>query len=897
MKSEDLFEKAVAAVRDERIDPETVRAVVGRVARRLAADAAEGAGAGDGTGPGAGDEHRIRGCEGFRALLPAWRAGALTQAKRMLLEDHLRECVPCRRASRAAAHGATPPAMRAGTRWRPPVALAAGLAAVVVAGAALWLALGGAPAPQARVRSVDGELVALEAGTARPVAAGELFGAGRALRTAGGSRAVLELGDGSRVELAPRSEVTLASRRDGVVLELGRGQLIVEAARQTSGHLYVRTNDCLVSVVGTIFSVNNGARGSRVSVLEGEVRVRQGAELAVLRSGDQLATSERLERVPLEREIAWSRNAPAYRERIAALAALGRELDRVLAAPDLRTSTRLLDLAPADTAVWVAIPNLSGELSEAWATVERRAAENPALSGWWQERFGDGGKADEISAALAELRAVGGRLGPEVAIALEAGRDRGPEAPVVLAEVVDLRGFEALLDQEIARLDGASERPTVRRVADPREPVGTAQHQLLIWLAPDGLLVASPSAARLAEVESALAAGGRGGFVGSPLHARLSGLYGEGVEWLLAVDAHALVGAGAPAPTRRADLDALGIGDVDLLVIESRADDDGAVHRARLSFRGPRHGLASWLAEPAPSGALEFVSGSAALAVAGVVKSPAAMLDDVLALAVREHGSDAGHLAEAEAKLGLSLRDDLAAALGGDFALAIDGPWLPKPSWKVVVEVLDPARLEDSLGRLVEAANRAAEERGRPRLVWSQEAAGGRLYRRLASAEGKVLFEATVADGYLVAAPSRALLVDTLARRAAGDTLLASAAFRERLPRDAEPNFSGLAWQNLGASAGDLARLLAGAAGAAGAAGSGDATGSGVEALAAAGPTLALAYGGADDLSLVATGARGPLGLSLESLLALGESLAAGAPEADAEEEPAASETPARPAA
>jgi hypothetical protein len=273
------------------------------------------------------------------------------------------------------------------------------------------------------------------------------------------------------------------------------------------------------------------------------------------------------------------------------------------------------------------------------------------------------------------------------------------------------------------------------------------------------------------------------------------------------------------------------------------------------------------------------------------------MLDDVLALAVREHGSDAGHLAEAEAKLGLSLRDDLAAALGGDFALAIDGPWLPKPSWKVVVEVLDPARLEDSLGRLVEAANRAAEERGRPRLVWSQEAAGGRLYRRLASAEGKVLFEATVADGYLVAAPSRALLVDTLARRAAGDTLLASAAFRERLPRDAEPNFSGLAWQNLGASAGDLARLLAGAAGAAGAAGSGDATGSGVEALAAAGPTLALAYGGADDLSLVATGARGPLGLSLESLLALGESLAAGAPEADAEEEPAASETPARPAA
>ena len=889
MKPEDLFEEAVAAVRDERIDPETARAAVARVGRRLAAGSTE---AGSTAAPELGDEHRIRGCEGFRALLPAWRAGALTQAKRMLLEDHLRECVPCRRASRAVAREADRSAPRAGARWRPPLALVAGLAAAVVAGAALWLAFTGAPAPEARVRSVDGELVALEAGTARPVAAGEMFGAGRALRTAGGSRAVLELGDGSRVELAPRSEVTLASRRDGVVLELGRGQLIVEAAPQTRGHLYVRTDDCLVSVVGTIFSVNRGARGSRVSVLEGEVRVRQGAELAVLRPGDQLATSERLDRVPLEREIAWSRNAPAYRERLAALAALGRELDRVLAAPDLRSSTRLLDLAPADTAVWVAVPNLSGELAEAWATVERRAAENPALAGWWRERFGDGGKADEISAALEELRAVGGRLGPEVAIALEAGRQHGPEAPVVLAEVVDARGFEALLDREIARLNETPGGPAVRRVADPSAPVAPAEHELLIWLAPDGLLAASPSAARLAEVERALAAGGRGGFAGTPLHGRLAELYAGGVEWLVAVDAHALLDASVTEPTRDADLDALGIGDVDLLVVESRADDEGAVHRARLSFRGPRRGLASWLAEPAPSGAVEFVSGNAALAVAGVAKSPVAMFDDLIGLATRAHDGDVDHLSELESKLGISLRDDLAAALGGDFAFAIDGPWLPKPSWKVVVEVLDPARFEDALGRLIEAANREREERGRPPLVWSQEEAGGRLYRRLAAADGGVVFEATVADGYLVAAPSRALLVETLARRAAGDTLLASAAFRERLPRDAEPNFSGLAWQNLGESAGDLARLIAGAAGAEAGAGSS------VEALAAAGPALALAYGGTDELSLVATGARGPLGLSLESLLALGESLAASEdPAPDAGTDEAAPETPARPAA
>ena len=319
------------------------------------------------------------------------------------------------------------------------------------------------------------------------------------------------------------------------------------------------------------------------------------------------------------------------------------------------------------------------------------------------------------------------------------------------------------------------------------------------------------------------------------------------------------------------------------------------MHRARLSFRGPRHGLVSWLAEPAASGAAEFVSGSAALAVAGVVKSPVEMFDDLAGLARGGHDADASCLTDAEAKLGVSLRDDLAASLGGDFALAIDGPWLPRPSWKVVIEVLDPERLEAALGRLVEAADREAEERGRPRLVWSQEDAGGRRWRRLARADGTVLFEATVADGYLLAGPSRASLVETLARRAAGDTLVASAAFRERLPRDAEPSFSGFAWQNLGATAGDLARLLAGTAGAS------EDAGASVEALASAGPTLALAYGGADELSLVASGARGPLGISLERLLALGESLAAarahegGGEPAGAGRERA--DTPARPAA
>jgi ferric-dicitrate binding protein FerR (iron transport regulator) len=893
---DELFDRAVAAVRDEPIDPETQRAAIERVGRRLAADTAAPS--------DAGSDHRIHGCEGFRALLPAWRAGALSEPRRILLEDHLRECVPCRRAARDLGRG-TAPAARPGasrtasSRWARPAALAAGLAAVAVAGAVLWMLFGGvAVDPTARVASVEGELIAFDHGAARPLAAGEKLAAGRSVRTMGESRAVLQLADGSRVELAPRSELALGARRDGVVLDLDRGRVIVEAAKQRRGHLYVHTDDCLVSVVGTIFAVNHGARGSRVSVLDGEVRVRHGAELAVLRPGDQMATSSRLAGVPLTDEIAWSRNADEYRARIAALAALGREIDRVLAVPERRSSTRLLDLAPAGTVVYVALPNLSEPLSDAWATIQQRAAENPALAGWWQERFGSGDRAQQITDTLDDLRDVGSRLGSEVVIAVGADSGGRPGTPVVLAEVADRRGIDAVLDQEIAKVNASnrSGHEVLRRVEDPSAaPAGG--HELLVWLAPGNLLVASPSAERLAEIGREIAAGGHSGFVGTPLHHRLAAVYAEGAEWLVAADVHALLASGPKTQHERDEMAALGLAGVDQLVIESHSEDDGTVNRARLSFRGERRGITSWLAAPAPMGAVEFVSADAALAVAGVIKSPERMFDDVLGFVAREDAGAAQRLAETERRLGVSLRDDLAASLGGDFAVAVDGPWLPTPSWKVIVEVQDPARLDDAVGRLVEAWNREAasaddgRQGERPRLVWSQEEASGRIFRSLARADGKVLFESTVADGYLIVAPSRALLLDTLARRAAGATLMASSAFQQRLPRAADPNFSGLVWQNLGGSVGDLARLLTRGGDPAAAARIADTA-------AAAGPSLALAYAEPEELSLVAVGSRGPLGFSFESLLAFAESLRA-AHEPPARPEPAepAAATPARPAA
>lgn len=857
MNHDELLDQAVAALRDQPLDAAAREAAIDRVRRRLAAAQATE------TGPVAGGEdHRIHGCDGFRALLPAHRVGALAPARRLLLEDHLRECVPCRRALRELERGAAPVAAAprrlargGGRRW----ALAAAAAGVAIAGTALWYATGGAiAAPSAEIRALEGDLFALDGGRARPLAAGTVVAEGTAVRTAGGSRAVLALADGSRVELAPRSEITLARRRDGVVVELGRGNVIVEAAEQRRGRLYVRTDDCLVSVVGTIFTVANGARGSRVSVLDGEVRVRHGAELAVLKPGDQVATSSRLDRVPLEHEIAWSRNADSYRDRIAALAEVGRQLDRVFEVPAERTSTRLLDLAPAETVIYAALPDVSERLAEAWSELERRAAENPALAEWWR-----GHGTGELADGLEKLRVLGSHLGDELVVALApAGAGGEPEA-VVLAEIHDRRGLEETIDRELAALVGEGDGPHVRRIEDPASAAGDGR-ELLVWLAPDGVFAASPSAARLREVAASLAGGGSD-FVGTPFHGRLAEVYGRGAAWLLAFDAGRLIAAEERREEESAALAASGFGALDHVVLESVSDDGTAENRALVAFSENRRGIASWLAEPGPSGALEFVSPNAAVAVAGLLKEPVAMFDDLIGLAGLEHSDVAAKLAETERELGVSLREDLAAALGGDVAFAIDGPWLPKPSWKLVVEVVDADRLTAALDRITEAWNREQSERGEATaLAWREEVSGGRIFRTL-SAEGRGdLAHLLFADGYLVAGPSRALLAEAVTQRAAGVTLPASAAFLEALPSGTETDLSAVAWQNLAASTGDLGRLL-------------DAAVDVPEAererlwtlIGDAGPTLAVAVADADHVTLAARGGRGPLGLSLGSLFAL----------------------------
>ena len=227
---------------------------------------------------------------------------------------------------------------------------------------------------------------------------------------------MLRLADGSLIEMDERSELDLRASRRGTTIDLARGNIIVHAAEQDGGRLFVATDDCEVAVKGTIFAVNHGLKGSRVSVIEGEVEVREGSSSALLRPGDQITTGDRLRRVPLEEEIAWSRDAAKHTALLRELTALRRVVaDAVDHAPP-RTSTFLLDLAPGDTLVYAAMPNITEDLDEARAAFYERLASSEVLAEWWQEQVVAHGADDEIDQLLDRLQPIGEAIGGEAVV-------------------------------------------------------------------------------------------------------------------------------------------------------------------------------------------------------------------------------------------------------------------------------------------------------------------------------------------------------------------------------------------------------------------------------------------------------------------------------------------------
>ena len=826
----------------------------------------------------------IRGCADFQALIPAYLRKELSEARALLLEDHTRECIPCRKALKTARSGDAQSAStiqpvkkltRASTqtplwKWAIAATLIIGVG-LVVFNVYRRFAVGEA---RATVQAANGAVYRVTDSESRAIGVGEAISRGERIRTAKDSDAVVKLEDGSLVEMRERSELSLSQNTDGTTIHLNRGNVIVEAAKQRGGHLYVSTDDALVSVTGTIFSVNNGTKGSRVSVIEGEVHVNHAGDEKVLHPGDQTTTSASLETVPIQEEIGWSRNAERYVRLIGELTALSHELNQKVPRPGVRYSTRLLDLMPDGTVLYAALPNLTNTLVESHRIMKERIQQNAALREWWQKNRGQQNGETELDRIIEEVNQFGKYLGTEIVASAQMG-EHGPKDPLVLAELSDAAGFRPFLEQKIATLTATEKgAPKIRIIDDPMTATqasdGKQANEILIWINGD-LLAAAPRLEQLQQLAARMKAPDTNSFKATSFYARLAETYHSGAGLIVAADLEKIIdqlvrenSSDANAAKRNEIFKQVGLMSLKHFVVEQKDVDGKTNSRAMLTFKEQRTGIASWLAAPGPMGSLNFISPDANMVAAFVVREPASLVDELLGYLDTASPHIRQDLSKLEANYGLKVREDFAAPLGGEFAFAIDGPILPSPSWKIVFEVYDQARLQQTFERVVEKLNEWAAREGRSGLQWERSESGGHTFYALKSLAYGVELHYTYANGYLIAAPSRALVERALKYNESGYTLLRSPRFTSTLPADGNANFSAIFYH-------DLAPLLAPVAGQVEKA-TKDMPEEQQKALknaAEAPPTLAYAYAQGDRIIFAADSEGGPFGLSPATLMGL----------------------------
>lgn len=755
-------------------------------------------------------EH-LRDCNDFQTLIPAYLTKQLTSARVLLFEDHTRECFACRKALKEARTATAKPQVAAVKEAKPswfslqqPVFRYAMAATLVLGlGAGSWKILeyfiNTFKVFDAVVMAANGPVYRVGDQQNQPLQVGEKIKRGERLRTAKGSTAVVKLGDGTQIEMAERSEFSLSDSPTGTTINLNQGNVIVEAAKQKSNkHLYVKTDDALVSVVGTIFSVNNGTKGSRVSVVEGEVHVEHNSKDDKLLPGDQVTTNASLAKVAIKQEVSWSRNSARYDEMLAQAAKLRQDI-AALPRPGVRNSTRILDVMPGNTVFYVALPNLTETLNASYNLVKQRIEQNAELNAWVNKQQAKEdrpfGFADK---AFTQMREFGSHLGEEITMSFALDTKGSPEEPLFVADLRNADGLRAALQQ-------LTNAPLVI-VDDPATAQEEAGKDLYVWLNGD-LFAASPKLAHLQRFAVSLKS--ESSFKSTSFYARLADRYREGTSVIVAADLEKITPqiAGTEQKTNAAS-EQLGLTNFKHFIGEIKDGTAKSQNSAELTFNEANKGIAAWLAQPAPMGSLNFISADANVVAAVVIKDPTAMADNLINALKAVEPKFGEEMAKFEAEHGISLRNDIAAPLGGEFAIALDGPVVPTPSWKIIIEVYDQARMQQTFDRIVAELNRLAQEHGKKGFTLEKAEQNGQTFYTLKSLDVPVEVHYSYANGYLVMTPSQALIDRALRYRDSGYTILRSARFVASLPEDKQANFSAMLYQNLAPLVNPLAKTL-----------------------------------------------------------------------------------------
>jgi len=781
--------------------------------------------------------------EDYIAAIPDYLDKQLSPAQTVLFEEESRRSIPLRRALKNARSNTTEMALKGdksdsqhqtNSQKRTMLNWFIRSAALVVIAFTAFMILPKLPSlDQSQlvlIEEIQGDLFLVEQGQLTPLKEGVWIEGHQNIRTSINGGALLVLDDGSRVEVNERTQLSVVRRGSGNRIDVERGKILVEASPQGSGTLVVKTNEVLVSVTGTIFEVGHGTMGSRVAVIEGEVQVLQKGISESLLPGDQISSRYDSVALKIADEISWSRDADKYIHMLSALSALKKDFNSVIeSAP--RFSTRLLDLSPINTVAYIAVPNAPKKIAEVYDLFKSHFN---ALEGMGDDLQADTKQLDAIMASLAD---IGDLLGDETVatISLNSTGNNAENnfrfSPVIISEVnagTTVADIAAHL-QQLALSIGDDDNQHEIKISLIDDPEQAVSGELSIWLK-DGLLVATVGADAMTEMQAILAQGSSE-FVGSGLHALLNNAYAKGTEMLGAVHLARIMTEVKESENVDSSkgLAVSGLDKAQYLTAERRQTGDRTSLVAELLFDGERTGMMSWLAAPGPMASMEFFSVDSTMVAAAAFKDPAIIIKEMkqiiedFAPAIDNSATTHESLNEGsvegvvetqntihDSQIWQQVQREVLATLGGEFAFGLDGPLLPVPSWKVVLEVYDENMLQQNIEQIIVHINErmADENKGASILISKTQISDFNAYQLSSQGFGNASdfqkLSYVYVDGYLVAAANMAQLENAIKYYQTSSSLLTDSEFQSLLPNNDELDFSALVFSRIGELVADL---------------------------------------------------------------------------------------------
>ena len=796
-QSFDKIDAAVNAIKSDQPTSSELEAAADRVRAVLLAGDKASIDAAVGTAAPLMSDRQLNSTDNYIAAIPDYLAGQLSSAQKILFEEEARHSIPLRRALNAARQQQAAKQQHPRRRRRNSLRWFASAAALAVVAVAWVFVLPQLPSIDqnqlAQVEDVQGKLYHVVNGRLQALSTGAWIDGRQELRTANNTTAMIKLDDGSLIEVDQRSEFSFTRRGRGNRIDVDRGKIIVAASPQGSGTLDVATDEFVVSVTGTIFEVGHGTNGSQVSVIEGKVNVHQQGTSTSLTPGEQFASRMGKTMFGFEDDIAWSRNAETYLDMLREVNALQQELEGVMET-EPRYSTRLLNLVPENTVIYGAVPNAPEKIVEIYSIIRDRIQHSDRLSRAVSsvEIDAELNQLEEIMSWLAE---VADTLGDETvaALVLEHTAAQNNGAPLILSEV-DADAFRETLNSQLEEIraalkgvgdeNGTTNDHNVFPVNVIDDPSQAQPNQLSIWLYQD-LLIASTSQQVLFDVQEAIVTG-NSKFVNTDFYAELLNFYNRGAEFLGGVDVQTILSL-EPSPQQ---FTTVGIDNAQFLIVHHHQQSGRVNFTADLLFSSPRHGVMAWLEEPSPMGTLEFFSGNTAFVSAGIVKDPTLIFDEIKQFVETTTGKSWDEVDTQDQQV-RQIRDNFIASLGGELAVGLDGPAVPTPAWKILIEVYDEVLFQQTLEQaiaLLESHSDAADVSLTPASVGIYSGYQLQFTARFDGPNGVIATPMSVnyayVDGYLLIAPNIPLVERAINQYLSGVGLLAEENFRALLPND-----------------------------------------------------------------------------------------------------------------